>query len=136
MLFGFVLALSLHPLSSMRQCISRHRPIKQITIIILNATRSLITNLFIILLRITNIYIYITILHFHFETQRVVFFVSIFKERVGRPTNQPHGDSVVKRTISSRTQSFFRTSHRHRRELTEPTRECRCNFFDCLEGAK
>jgi hypothetical protein len=59
MLFGFVLALSLHPLSSIRQCISRHRPIKQITIIILNATRSLITNLFIILLRITNIYIYI-----------------------------------------------------------------------------
>ena len=54
--FTCVLALRLHPLSSMRQCISRHRPIKQITIIILNATRSLITNLAIILLRITNIY--------------------------------------------------------------------------------
>ena len=133
--FTCVLALRLHPLSSMRQCISRHRPIKQITIIILNATRSLITNLAIILLRITNIYI-LPYFIFHFESQRVVFFVSIFKERVGRPTNQPHGDSVVKRTISSRTQSFFRTSHRHRRELTEPSLSCRCNFFDCLEGAK
>jgi len=68
--FTCVLALRLHPLSSMRQCISRHRPIKQITIIILNATRSLITNLAIIILRITNIYItniYITILQFPFR---------------------------------------------------------------------
>ena len=45
MLFGFVLVLSLQPLSIVKQCISRHRPIKQIAIIIPRATRSLISNL-------------------------------------------------------------------------------------------
>ncbi len=70
------------------------------------------------------------------RVHRVVFFWSMVKKRVERPTNQPNGDSVVKRTISSRTQSFFRTLHRHRRELTEPSLSCRCNFFDCLEDAK
>ena len=44
MLFGFVLALSLHPLSIVKQWIRRHRPIKQIAIIRPSATRSLISN--------------------------------------------------------------------------------------------